>query len=296
MKTAQDNLQQGQHHRQCERHNDKQIFCAAQAATPPGSRLVLVGSRQSNRYGHDGLNFRGDGMDFQSALFHRGDGQVAFLAAAGLNIGTRLGRRLQQGGAGGGGNFLPGRLLYHAGTDEGRPVQIQHVRRVNIQLAGQGKNRRHSDGINQTRFQSGQNIAGLQPHRPIARLAHHIHLRDVPRPDKGLQALQIFRHGQRLVGEIPDPAGIHPEEDHIALVQESLFQKRMQFFLDRIQFPQITEHHRSVLQTDHPGFDLGQADGREQPGLQGLHIHQPHHIRLAALRAVGINDQFHPAG
>ena len=99
----------------------------------------------------------------------------------------------------------------------------------------------------------------------------------------------------RRLGEEPHPAGVAPEQDDVAFGQQARLELRAQFLRHVIHLVEVAEGHRHDFQGQGGRIDSAKPGGREQAGIEVARLHQPHHVRLAALRAAGEDDQLHGA-
>ena len=136
--------------------------------------------------------------------------------------------------------------------------------RAFVNLAVEREHGRRGHDVNQAGLQAGKDIAAFEPDRRVAVFLHGIDLGRVSGPDKHFHFLHVIRGEHRFLGEISDPAGVHPEEHDKTLVRKSLLHHRAELVVDVFDLVEIAEHHRQTLQPGHPRLDLGQPDGRHQ--------------------------------
>jgi hypothetical protein len=138
-----------------------------------------------------------------------------------------------------------------------------------------------------TRFSNWLHDVGrFQRHRRPAHLAHDALLFRGDGPHEDLGLAQLRDRLDLLPEEVPQPAGIAPEQGHEALFLETGRQHRLDALQDITEFVETAEQQRVALQHGDGRIDLGEPGRRQQAGLQRADAHQPDHVGLTALRAV----------
>ena len=88
------------------------------------------------------------------------------------------------------------------------------------------------------------------------------------------------------------PARITPGQHHKAFFQKLLLHPRTHLFAHVINFLPVLEHQRHRLQRSNRWLNLAQTNDGQQAALQLADSHATHHVGLAALTAIGINQIF----
>ena len=99
----------------------------------------------------------------------------------------------------------------------------------------------------------------------------------------------------RRLGEEPHPAGVTPEQDDVSLGQQARIELWTHLLRHVVQLVQVAEEHRHHLHGQSGGIDFRETPGGEQTGIEVAGLHQADHVRFAALRAAGEDDQLHGA-
>src|SRR2546427_8568382 len=112
----------------------------------------------------------------------------------------------------------------YARADQWRPVQLEHVLGLKIQLASQYKKRRQRRGADGAGEKPLWQAGGLERNRAEAAGFPEIIFLGVAGPTENLQLAKVIRVQDRALSEKPHPARVGPKQNEITLGQQTLLE------------------------------------------------------------------------